>query len=314
MRICVVGCGAIGSLFAAHLAQVDEAEVWAYDPAEPHVEAINAGGLRISGVSELLGRVRATADPSEVPPCSYGIVAAKGMHTAAAIEATAGAFADAAVGSVQNGVGNEEILAEHCPRVIRGTTFPAGHLVEPGHVEQDTGGKTWLGPFEPRPASMDEVRRLADLLTRGGMETLAMEDARGAQWTKLIFNAATNPIGALTGLPHGVACDQPPVRELITGLVDEGKAVADALGIELDSDPDELVDHAREVAYDHKASMLQDALARRQTEVDSLNGGIVRFGRETGVPTPLNEAIWALVRGLEHSWERESSEQEVAQR
>jgi len=308
VRIAIVGCGAIGSLFAAHLATVDGVEVWAYDPAEAHVDAINAEGLRISGVSEIVAELRATADPGELPPCELGIVATKGMHTAAAIEATAHAFADAAVCSVQNGVGNEEAVAERVPRVIRGTTFPAGHVVAPGHVAQDTGGKTWIGPFEPKPASTDEVERLAEALNRGGMETLAMADARGAQWTKLIFNAATNPIGALTGLPHGVACDQPAVRELITGLVEEGKAVAEAQGIELDSDPDALVDHGREVAYDHKASMLQDVLARRPTEIDSLCGGIVRFGSESGVPTPLNEAAWALVKGLEHSWVYEPSE------
>jgi 2-dehydropantoate 2-reductase len=310
MRVCIVGCGAIGSLFAAHLASLDDVEVWAYDLDEAHVDAINQNGLRISGQGDLHVRLSATTDPAGIPPCDFGIVATKSLHTAAAIEATAAAFEDAAVASVQNGAGNEEAIAEHVPRVIRGTTFPAGHLVEPGHVEQDTGGKTWIGPFEPKPASMDEVNRLADALTRGGTETLALEDARGAQWTKLIFNAATNPIGALTGLPHGHACDQPYLRTLITGLVDEGKAVADALGIELDSDPDELVDHGHKVAYDHKASMLQDVEARRATEVDFLNGGIARFGAETGVPTPLNEAVWALVRGLEQSWKE--SREEVA--
>ena len=150
-----------------------------------------------------------------------------------------------------------------------------------------------------------EIEALARLLTESGMETLAMEDARGAQWTKLIFNAATNPIGALTGLPHGVACDQPMLRKVISGLVAEGVAVAGALGITLDSDPDELVDHAREVAYLHKASMLQDVLAKRITEVAAINGGIVKFGQEKGVPTPLNEVIWALINGLEHSWTRD---------
>jgi 2-dehydropantoate 2-reductase len=309
VRVCIVGCGAIGSLFAARLGQLEEVEVWAYDLSQPHVDAINADGLRISGESEVHGEVRATSSAEELPACEFGIVATKSMHTQAAIEATAGAFADAAVASVQNGVGNEELIAESVPRVIRGTTFPAGHIVEPGHVNQDTGGKTWLGPFEPKPASMEEVRTLADLLTRSDMETLAMEDARGAQWTKLIFNAATNPIGALTGLPHGVACDQPAVRKLITGLVDEGRAVSDALGIVLDSDPDELVDHGREVAYHHKASMLQDVLAKRPTEVDALNGGIVRFGRETGVSTPMNEAIWALIEGLERSWPQPTNEE-----
>jgi 2-dehydropantoate 2-reductase len=304
MRVCVVGCGAIGSLFAGHLGRVDGVEVWAYELQREHVDAINARGLRISGASELVAEVRATTDPEEIPPCQYGIVATKSMHTEAAIAATAGAFADGAVCSVQNGVGNEELLARHVPRVMRGTTFPAGHLVEPGHVEQDTGGKTWIGPFEPKPAAMDEVERLAGALSEGGMETVALRDARGAQWTKLIFNAATNPVGALTRLPHGWACEREDIRELVRGVVAEGRAVAAALGVELDSDPDELVDHATQVAHDHKASMLQDVEARRPTEVDFLNGGISRFGREQGIDTPLNDALWALVKGLEHSWTR----------
>ncbi len=120
----------------------------------------------------------------------------------------------------------------------------------------------------------------------------------------MIFNAATNPIGALTGLTHGRVCEQQPLRALVSGLVDEGKAVAAAQGVELDADPEELIDHAArpDVAYDHKASMLQDVEARRATEVDYLNGGIVRAGEEQGVATPLNRAVWALVKGLERSW------------
>ena len=302
MKICIVGCGAIGSLFAAHLARLDGVEVWAYDLAADHVDAINASGLRLSGESDLISYPQATTDASQIPACEYGIVATKSMHTRPAIEAVAHAFVDGAVCSVQNGVGNEEIIAEHLPRVMRGTTFPAGHVLEPGHVQQDTGGKTWIGPFEPKPASMREVQTLAGKLTESGMETLAMEDSRGAQWTKLIFNAATNPIGALTSLPHGAVCDQPRLRKLISGLVAEGVAIAEALNITLDGDPEELIDHAREVAYHHKASMFQDVLAKRPTEVAALNGGLVRFGEETGIPTPLNQAIWALMDGLEHSW------------
>jgi len=302
MKICIVGCGAIGSLFAAHLAKLNDVEVWAFDQDKKHIDAIRAGGLRISGKSNLHTYPDATTDPSAIPACDFGIVATKSLHTRPAIESTARIFADGAVCSVQNGVGNEEIIAEYVPRVIRGTTFPAGHMVEPGHVEQDTGGKSWIGPFEPKPASMAEVEVLATLLTGSGMETLAMEDSRGAQWTKLIFNAATNPVGALTGLAHGVACDVPALRKLISGLVAEGVAVAESLGIELDSDPEKLVDHAREVAYHHKASMLQDVLVRRSTEVAALNGGIVTFGQKSGVRTPLNQAIWALMEGLEHSW------------
>ena len=282
MRVCVIGCGAIGSLFAAHLARLDGVEVWAYDLAREHVDAINERGLRVSGAGDVLAHPLATVDAGELPACELGIVATKSLHTGAAVAAAGAALGDAAVCSVQNGVGNEELIAETAPRVIRGTTFPAGHLAEPGHVVQDTGGKTWIGPFEPQPARMDEVERLAGALTEGGMETIAMRDARGAQWTKLIFNAATNPVGALTGLPHGWACEREDIRELVRGLVAEGRAVAASLGVELDSDPDALVDHATRVAHDHKASMLQDVEARRPTEVDFLNGGISRSGASAG--------------------------------
>ena len=304
MRVTVVGCGAVGSLFAANLAKLEDVEVWAFDLDGEHVAAINEHGLRLSGAGEVVGELRATTNADDLPPSDFGIVATKCMHTAAAIEATAPAFATGAVCSVQNGVGNEEAIAQRVERVIRGTTFPAGRVVEPGHVQWDVKGDTTIGPFEPSPAPMAEVGRLAEACTRAGLPTEAVADARGPQWRKLIFNAATNPIGALTGLSHGRVCEDPGLRRLVSQLVDEGKAVAAAQGIELDADPEELIDHAArpDVAYDHKASMLQDVEARRPTEIDYLNGGIVRFGREQGVPTPLNEAVTALIKGLEASW------------
>jgi 2-dehydropantoate 2-reductase len=304
VKVCIVGCGAVGSLFAAHLGQADGVEVWAYDVVQPHVDAINRDGLRIAGEADLVAPVRATSDAAQIPPCEFGIVATKSMFTRPAIEASAHAFADGAVASVQNGVGNEEVIAEYVQRVIRGTTFPAGHVIAPGVVGMDTRGDTWLGPFEPRPASMEQVTALAEAITAGGMNTKALEDARGAQWTKLIFNAATNPIGALTGLTHGRVCEQPELRRLVTALIEEGEAVAAALGITLDSDPNELVDHAANVAYEHRASMLQDVLAKRPTEIDAMNLGIAMFGRQQGVPTPLNVTIAALIKGVEHSWKQ----------
>jgi 2-dehydropantoate 2-reductase len=305
MRVCIVGCGAVGSLFAANLASLEDVEVWAYDLAQAHVDAINERGLRLTGAGEVHATgIRATAEAGELPACEFGIVATKAMHTEAAIAATAHAFADGAVASVQNGVGNEEGIASHVARVIRGTTFPAGKILEPGVVQWDVKGDTTFGPFEPSPATREQIERLADACTRGGMPTSAVEDARGAQWRKVIFNASTNPIGALTGLTHGRVCERPDLRRLVSGLVDEGKAVAAAQGITLDADPEALIDHAArpEVAYGHKASMLQDVEARRATEVDWLNGGIVRFGREHGVATPLNEAVVALIKGVEAAW------------
>src|ERR671924_618109 len=130
MRICIVGCGAVGSLFAANLAQLDDIEVWAYDLDEAHVGAIRESGLRLSGAGEVVGRMEATSDAGSLPQCDFGIVAVKAMHTDAALASTAHAFVGGAVCSVQNGVGNEEAIARHAERVIRGTTFLAGHLVE----------------------------------------------------------------------------------------------------------------------------------------------------------------------------------------
>ena len=168
MRVCIVGCGAIGSLFAAHLSRLDDVEVWAYDLDKDHVDAINEGGLRISGASDVHSYPQATSNADDIPPCNFGIVATQSLHTRPAIESTAAIFKEGAVCTVQNGVGNEEIIAEYVPRVIRGTTFPAGHVVEPGHVEQDTGGRTWIGPFEPKPAETAEIEMLADRQARRG--------------------------------------------------------------------------------------------------------------------------------------------------
>jgi 2-dehydropantoate 2-reductase len=306
VRIAVIGCGAVGSLFAANLATLDDVEVWAFDLNKPHVDAIKKNGLQLIGAGEVTGYPYATSDPVELPACDFGIVATKAMHAAAAIASTAHAFADAPVASVMNGVGNEESLAEHVDRVIRGTTFPAGRLVEPGVVQWDVKGDTAFGPFEPRPIDVAAIEPLADACTRAGMPAAALADSRPGQWRKVIFNAATNPIGALTGLTHGRVCERPDLRELVSELVGEGKAVASAQGITLDADPEELIDHAAQpdVAYGHKASMLQDVEAHRPTEIDYLNGGIARFGRELGVPTPLNDAVTALIKGVEASWQQ----------
>jgi 2-dehydropantoate 2-reductase len=303
LRVCIVGCGAVGSLFAAHLAQKGEAEVWAYDVWKEQVDAINAKGLRLSGAVDFTAKLRATSDASSIPRCDYGIVATKAIHTSQAIAQVAHAFDEqSAVCSVQNGVGNEELIAEHVKTVIRGTTFPAGHPIGPGHVGYDIKGDTWMGPFEPTSTPMARVEELAGLITRSGMNTIALQDARGAQWTKLIFNAATNPVGALTLLHHGAATRFAPTGALFNDLISEGEAVAKALGIELHGDPRALVQKGANAPGKHRASMLQDVLAKRQTEIDFMNGAIAKWGDQTGVPTPLNKAIWQLIKGLEHGW------------
>jgi 2-dehydropantoate 2-reductase len=303
MKICVIGCGAVGSLFAAHLAKAGEAEIWAYDVWQEHTDAIRKDGLRLSGAAEFTARLNATSDANELPRCDYGIVATKAIHTRTAIAQIAHVFdAASAVCSVQNGVGNEEIIAKHVRYVIRGTTFPAGHPIAPGHVGYDIKGDTWIGPFEPTNTPMHKVEELAGLITRSGMNTVALKDARGAQWTKLIFNASTNPTGALTQLHHGAATRFEPTAQLFNDLISEGEAVAKKLGIELHGDARKLVQKGADAPGKHRASMLQDVLAKRQTEVDFMNGAIVQWGEKMGVATPLNKAMWELIKGLEHSW------------
>jgi 2-dehydropantoate 2-reductase len=302
VRVAVIGCGAIGSLYAAHLARVPGVQVWAVDPWAAHVDTMNARGLRVTGLADFVARVHARTDGRDLPACDFGLVATKAPHTRAAVEGARAGVADAAVVSVQNGLGNEEVIAEIVPRVIRGSIVTAGAIAAPGVVRYDAPGDSWFGPFEPRPAPMGEVEQLARLLTGGGLRTHALKDARGPQWTKVIFNAATSPLAALTGLSVGRVCTDTGLRSLLDRLIAEAEAVCEQAGIVLTRSPREAVDEAIAEAYDHKPSMLQDVLARRATEIDVLNGGVSAEGRRVGVPTPLHDAMVALVQGLERSW------------
>ena len=161
------------------------------------------------------------------------------MHAEAAIAATAHAFADGAVASVMNGVGNEETSPATSARVIRGTTFPAGKLLEPGVVQWDVKGETTFGAVRA-DARRGGRGRAARRRVHARRDAGARCRRRPAgQWRKVIFNASTNPIGALTGLSHGRVCERPDLRGLVAGLVDEGKAVASAQGIMLDADPED---------------------------------------------------------------------------
>jgi 2-dehydropantoate 2-reductase len=302
VRVAVIGCGAIGSLYGAHLARVPGVEVWAVDACAEHVAAIESRGLRVTGLADFTAGVHARTDGRDLPACDFGLVATKALHTRAAVEGARAAVAGAAVVSLQNGLGNEEAVAEFVPRVIRGSIVTAGAVVSPGVVRYDARGESWLGPFEPSPAAMSEVVELAGLLNEGGLHASALADARGPQWTKVIFNSATSPLSALTGLPVGRVCTDPGLRQQVDALIAEALAVCVKAGISLARPPRAAVDEAVAEAYDHKPSMLQDVLARRATEIDALNGGIAAEGRRAGVPTPLHDCMVALVKGLEKSW------------
>jgi 2-dehydropantoate 2-reductase len=302
VRVAVIGCGAIGSLYAAHLARVPGVQVWAVDPWAEHVDAMQARGLRVTGLADFTAAVQARTDGRDLPACDFGLVATKSLHTRPAVAGAAAALADAPVVSLQNGLGNEEVIAELVPWVIRGSIITAGAVVAPGVVRYDAQGDSWFGPFEARPAPMRAVEQLAALLSEGGLRTHALQDARGPQWTKVIFNSATSPLAALTGLSVGRLCTDAALRAQVDGLIAEALAVCEQAGIVLARSPGDAVEEAIAQAYDHKPSMLQDVLARRATEIDVLNGGIAAEGRRAGVPTPRHDCMVALVKGLEKSW------------
>lgn len=303
IKFCIVGCGALGSVIAGHLSRLGDVQVHAYDVAADHVRAICEQGLQVSGAAEFTSKVSAVSDPRDIPPCEFGIYAIKSLHTRSAVAETARIFENAVgVCSVQNGLGNEEIIAERVPNVIRGATTMAAHLRGPAHSVFEFYSELWIGPFEPSATPYENVEQFAALMKRAGLHVVPMPDARGAQWTKLIFNSAANPVGALTRLHHGAATRYGPCAALYEGLLREGEAVAKALGISLHGDPRAMVAEGARAPGKRNASMLIDVLHGRNTEVDFINGAIADLGEDLGVAVPLNRAVWQLMKGLEHSW------------
>jgi 2-dehydropantoate 2-reductase len=303
LKICIVGCGALGSVFAAHLARLKDTKVYVYDVSKPVIRAINDLGLRVSGAVELNVKVNATDEAGEIPPCEFGIIATKSIHTRSAVERTAHIFGKSrAVCSVQNGLGNEEIIAEYVGQVVRGATTMAAHTIEPGHAGFEFYSDLWIGPFEPSATPYERVEQFAELLTQAGLRIVPLRDARGAQWTKFIFNCAANPVGALTRLHHGAAVRYASTGALYEAILREGEAVANALGITLHGDPRKMVAEGASSPRRRNVSMLMDVLAGQLTEVDFLNGAMADIGEKLGVPVPINRALWQLVKGLEHSW------------
>jgi 2-dehydropantoate 2-reductase len=302
-RVCIVGCGAIGSLYAAHLAQVTE--VWAFVRREEHARALNAEGLRVTGKHSFQVSLRATSEPGELPTCDIAIVATKATQVEECIAQVGTRFDNGAVISAQNGLGSEEIIAEHTRgQVIRGTTFMSGTKHSDTHVQYELDTATWVGPFEPRQTPFRLVKEAADLINASGLKAEALEDARPAQWSKLIFNSSVNGVSALTGLPHSPhfaeeaqSCD---LGHLLHALIDEGKRVAAAAGVDLHEDPWEM--NKIGAMTNHPPSMLYDVRHRQLTEVDFLSGAIAREALRLGVPAPLHTAVYRLIKGKEASW------------
>jgi 2-dehydropantoate 2-reductase len=303
VRVCVVGAGSIGSLFAAHLATV--ADVHVLTRREEHARALNEHGLRVSGRHDFTARVTAAADARDLPDFDLGIVATKANAVEEAAESLGGKFPGATIMTVQNGLGAEEIVRAHGAwPLISGVTFMSGTKHSDSHVEYILDTPTWLGPYGG--TSFERVDEVARLLVDSGLKAEALPDLRPAQWSKLIFNATVNGVAALTGLPHdehfAAEGDVSDLGHLVHELVDEGKRVAAAAGVELHDDPWEMNVLATKRGSAHYPSMLEDVEARRPTEVELINGALVREAARHGVDAPLQTAIYQLVKAREASY------------
>jgi len=312
-RVCIIGCGAIGSLYAAHLARV--AEVWVLVRRKEQAEALNRDGLRVSGSHDFSVTLRATDNPRELPDFDFGIVATKATQVKESIAAAGDRFNRGALISAQNGLGSEEIIAEYTNGlVIRGTTFMSGTRHSDTHVQYELNTATWLGPFEPRNTPFAVVQEAAELLVQSELKAEALRDARPAQWSKLIFNASVNGVSALTGLPHSphfaAEAEFSDLGHLLHALIEEGKKVAAAAGITLHEDPWAM--NKIGAMTNHPPSMLSDVRQHSPTEVDFLSGAIAREAERAHIPAPLHTAIYRLIKGKEAGWAFKDENRPVA--
>lgn len=302
-RICIIGCGSIGSLYAAHLARV--AEAWAFVRRPEHARALNEKGLRVTGTHDFHVALHAEHDPAKLPQFDFGIVASKATQTAEALGPVAHLFKKGALLSSQNGLGCEEVIAGLANTyVMRGTTFMSGTRHTDTHVQYELDTATWMGPFEPTHTPFALVEELAALINASGLKAVALRDARPAQWSKLIFNASVNSVAALSELPHSFHYAEErqfsDLGHLLHALIDEGKRIAAALGIELHDDPWEM--NKLGAQTDHPPSMLYDIRHKLPTEADFLAGAIAREAEGKGIAAPLFSAVYRLIKAKESSW------------
>lgn len=310
-RTCVAGAGAIGSLFAGHLASVAVSTV--LTRREDHASRLNKEGLKISGKTQRHAQVLASTDPSALGDVDLVIVATKAGAVEETARSMAGHFPNALVMTVQNGLGLEDIVAGYGNwPLISAVTFMSGNRHSDVHVEYELDTATWMGPWAGRSPGNEQVQAVASLIEASGLKAAAFPDLLPAQWSKLIFNAAINSISAVSDLPHVKAyAARERLEDLghtVRAMMDEGRAVAAAVGIELHEDPwnmnIEATSRGRTGSeeYAHAPSMLEDVRARRLTEIDWITGAIVRAAERTGLKVPITETLYRLVKAREASW------------
>ncbi len=310
-KVCVVGAGAIGSLFAGHLGTVVETSVLVRRAG--HAERLNKEGLRVSGKSEKQVKIIAATDPGALGDVDLVIIATKANAVEGIAESMAGHFRQAMMMTVQNGLGCEDLVARQGDwPIISAVTFMSGLRHSDVHVEYELDTETWMGPWAQGSASFESVERVAELVRQSGLKAKAFPSLLPAQWSKLIFNSVVNSVAAATDLPHvssyaATDCST-DLGHLVRAMMDEGKAVAHAQGVSLHEDPWEMnveaVSHGQtgDEDYAHVPSMLDDVRAQRPTEIDWITGAIVREAAKAGVAVPIHEVLYRLVKARESGW------------
>lgn len=302
MHVAIVGAGAMGSIFGARLTRGGH-DVVLIDVAQPLIDKLSSDGVTIVEKSgeTVNTRVRATSDPASVGVADLVVFFTKCYHTAQAAESAQQLVGpDTVVASLQNGWGNGDVLASSFAgeQIVLGVTYNSATVLALGKVAHPGVGPTTIGPFEGDDLAMAE--RLASVIEDGGLEAVIASPVRPEIWKKLILNASALPTAGLTGMTSGQLTAHADIHELVSATAREAVAVAQALGYDIDEEERLAYIHGLlERAGTTKASMLQDLEAGRQTEIDVINGAIVRAADEIGVPVPLNRALVQLIKGWE---------------
>ena len=305
MKICILGAGALGCAIGAALTE-GGSEVFLVSRSKGHVDAMNARGLIVRDArGERSVRVNAMVDCSTLPIVDLVVVLVKSFDTRSAISAAKSIVgADTTVLSLQNGMGHEEVLAEAVgkSRVLAGKTYVGGVLLGPGHIVSGVAGKrTYVGELDG--TSSPRANAIAATFSASGLDTTVSDDIVSTMWDKLLVNVATGALSAITRLDYGRLYAVPELRATAVAAVAEAMAVARAAGATLEfTVPEQAWNRAAEgLPPEFKASMLQSIEKGSLTEIDFVNGAVVRGGTRHGVATPVNQALVACVKGIEHA-------------
>ncbi|MBN3039186.1 MAG: 2-dehydropantoate 2-reductase [Candidatus Omnitrophica bacterium] len=306
MKVTIIGPGAIGTLLAAFLARKNN-EVWLLDKYTERALKIGKGGIRVEGLTKINAKVKTTSEAKEIGHQDAVILCVKSYDTEEAIKKT-GALVkeDTLVLTLQNGIGNTQILNDIIgeDQVLAGITSQAATIIRPGVVRHTGKGETVIGRTTKKP--LGRARVLLELLNKAGMPTRTTKDINSLIWSKLIINSGINAISAITRLKNGALLDYPAARELMRQAVSEAARVAKRKRIRLNyDDPIQKVESVCKASGENLSSMLQDVLRKKKTEIDFINGAIVRQGKSLNIATTVNETLTNLIKTIENSYQQQ---------